>query len=155
MKKFHASKLSFRKRGWNVVGVCIAVTFIATALSVGAFAQDQQDQDDPPSRVARLGYMEGSVSFQPAGENDWVQAIPNRPMTTGDKLWSDRESRAEVQLGSSMINLGSNTGFSFLNLDDHTIQMEVTAGAVNIRVWHLDRDTNLEIDTPNQAFTVT
>jgi hypothetical protein len=98
--------------------------------------------------------MEGSVSFQPAGENDWVEAVPNRPMTTGDKLWSDRGGRAEVQLGSSMIDLGSNTGFSFLNLDDHTIQMEVTAGAVNIRVWHLDRETNLEIDTPNQAFTI-
>jgi len=134
------------------------IAFVAAAFPVIAAAQDRppqdQQQDDPPSRVARLGYMEGSVSFQPAGENDWVPAVPNRPMTTGDKLWSDRESRAEVQLGSSMIDLGSNTGFSFLNLDDHTIQMEVTAGALNIRVWHLDHDTNFEIDTPNQAFTI-
>lgn len=113
-----------------------------------------QDQDDPPGRVARLGFMEGSVSFQPAGENEWVGAVPNRPMTTGDKLWTDRDSRAEVQLGSATISLASNTGFSFLNLDDRTIQMEVTAGSINIRVWNLDRDNVLEIDTPNQAFTV-
>jgi hypothetical protein len=26
-------------------------------------AQDQPDQDDPPTRVARLGYLQGSVSF--------------------------------------------------------------------------------------------
>ncbi len=116
-------------------------------------AQDR-DYDDPPARVARLGYMQGSVSFEPAGENEWVQAVANRPMTTGDKLWADRDSRAEVQMGSSMINLAPNTGFSFLNLDDRTAQMEITAGAIDIRVWSLNRDSVYEVDTPNQAFTV-
>src|SRR5215472_14780579 len=130
----------------------LGVTLLANNLSSIAMGQDQDD--DPPGRVARLGYMEGSVSFQPAGENDWVEAVPNRPMSTGDKLWADRNSRAEVQLGSAMIDLAPNTGFSFLNLDDHTIQMEVTAGAISIRVWNLDRDNVFEIDTPNQAFTV-
>src|SRR5215831_12995114 len=135
-----------RKFGFALLAVALlsaAVTQIAQA----------QDQDDPPGRVARLGFMEGSVSFQPAGENEWVGAVPNRPMTTGDKLWTDRDSRAEVQLGSATISLAANTGFSFLNLDDRTIQMEVTAGAINIRVWNLDRDNVLEVDTPNQAFT--
>ena len=43
---------------------------------------------DPPSRVARLGYMSGEVSFSPAGENDWVQATLNRPMSSNDRLLS-------------------------------------------------------------------
>jgi hypothetical protein len=131
----------------------LLVILVLFASALAPFAK-AQDQDDPPGRVARLGYMEGSVSFQPAGENEWVQAVPNRPMTTGDKLWADRDSRAEIQLGSSTIDVAPNTGFSFLNLDDRTVQMEITAGAINLRVWHLDRDTNFEIDTPNQAFTV-
>jgi hypothetical protein len=58
-----------------------------------------QDQDDPASSVARLGYLQGSDSFEPAGESDWVEAVPNRPVTTGDKLWVDKGSRAEAQLG--------------------------------------------------------
>ena len=74
-----------------------------------------QDQDDPPGRVARLGYLQGSVSFQPAGETDWVGAVPNRPMSTGDQLWTDENSRAEVQLGSAVIRLAPLTTFSFLN----------------------------------------
>ena len=114
---------------------------------------EAQDADDPPGRVARLAYMEGSVSFQPAGESEWVEAVPNRPMTTGDKLWADRDSRAEVQLGSAMIDLAPNTGFSFLNLDDRTIQIQLSAGSLNVRLWELDRDNVFEIDTPNQAFT--
>ena len=93
--------------GSAVLGLALATV----AVSRPAFAQDQ-DQDDPPARVARLGYMEGSVSFQPAGEDDWVGAVPNRPMTTGDKLWADQDSRAEVQLGSAVIRLAPNTGFS-------------------------------------------
>jgi hypothetical protein len=98
--------------------------------------------------------MEGSVSFQPAGESDWVQAVPNRPMTTGDKLWADRDSRAELQLGSAAIRLAANTGFSFLNLDDRTVQIQLTSGALNIRVRRLNRDDIFEIDTANQAFSV-
>jgi len=129
---------------------------VLIALAIGPLPQRAaaQDQDDPPGRVARLGYMEGSVSMQPAGESDWVQAVANRPMTTGDKLWADRDSRAEVQLGSAAIRLGPNTGFSFLNLDDDTIQIQLTSGALNISVRRLERDNVFEVDTPNQAFSV-
>jgi len=133
----------------------LAVALLGTTLSLRMAAQDQQyQQDDPPSRVARLGLMEGSISFQPAGESEWVQAVSNRPLTTGDKIWADRDSRAELQLGAASIRLNSNTGFSFLNLDDRTVQIQLSAGAINVRVRHLSRDDVFEIDTPNQAFSI-
>ena len=79
-------------------------------LSTLAKAQDQQDQDDdqgqaqdPPDRVGRLNDSQGSVSFRPAGEDDWVTAVPNRPLVTGDDLWADENSRAEVHIGSAAI----------------------------------------------------
>jgi hypothetical protein len=142
------------KLGW--VTVLLAITLAAVTLAQPSQAQDQnQDQEDPPSRVARLGFMQGSVSFQPAGESDWVQAVSNRPMTTGDQLWADQNSRAEVELGSSVIRLTQSTGFSFLNLNDNTIQIQLTSGAINIHVRDLNDDDVYEIDTPNQAFTIT
>jgi len=129
--------------------------FLMLVLSVAALPSMAIAQEgDPPARVARLGYMEGSVSFQPAGENEWVEAVPNRPRTTGDKLWADKDSRAEVQLGSATIDLAADTGFSFLNLDDNTIQIQLTAGTINFRVRELDQGNTFEVDTPNQAFTV-
>ena len=63
------------------ISLLVGIALLTAALPQQAAAQDQ---DDPPGRVARLGYMKGSVSFQPAGESDWVQAVSNRPMTTGD-----------------------------------------------------------------------
>ena len=138
-------------RRWTIA-VCFAALLCVT-LSPRSLAQDEP-QDDPPSRVARLGYLQGSVSFQPAGESDWVDAVPNRPITIGDQLWADNNSRAELQLGTAVIDLNGNTGVSFLNLDDHTIQIQLSSGAINIRVRRLGRDDDFEIDTPNQAFTI-
>ncbi len=67
-----------------------------------------------PGRVARLNYSEGSVSFQPGGENDWVDAELNRPLVTGDNLWADENSRAEVHIGSTALRLGAKTGITLL-----------------------------------------
>ena len=107
---------------------------------------------DPPSRVARLSYVQGSVSLEPAGQDDWVGAEINRPLTTNDKLWSDTPgSRAELDIGGAVIRLSSGTGFSFLNLDDNVAQMQVTAGTVIVRVRELRENETYEIDTPNVA----
>jgi hypothetical protein len=112
------------------------------------------DGDDPPGRVARLNYIHGSVSFQPGGEDEWVSAVANRPITTGDKLWVDKEARAELHIGSAAIRLGGNTGFSFLNLDDRTVQIRLTDGVLNIRLGRLDQDETFEVDTSNLAFSL-
>ena len=98
------------------------------------------DDDDPPGRVARLGFVRGNVSFEPAGTEDWVSAVINRPLTTGDKLWNDNDSFSELHLGSAAIRLGSNTGFSFLNLTDNMTQVQLTEGSLNIRVRRLGED---------------
>ncbi|MGC1797795.1 MAG: DUF6600 domain-containing protein, partial [Candidatus Acidiferrales bacterium] len=126
------------------------------ALPRTAAAQDQdQNQPDPPTRVARLNFLQGSVSFQPAGEDDWIQADPNRPLTTGDNLWADQNSRGEVHIGATAIRLSSETGISFLNLDDRTVQLQLAQGAIEIHLRHLEPGNAFEVDTPNLAFTLT
>jgi hypothetical protein len=112
------------------------------------------DEDDPPARVARMNFAQGQVSFQPGGEGEWVEAVPNRPLTTNDNLWTDRDSRAELHIGSTAIRLGSETSLTFLELDDSTVQLRLAQGSTLIRVRHLDDEDNLEIDTPNLAFRV-
>jgi Family of unknown function (DUF6600) len=112
------------------------------------------DGDDPPGRVARLSFVDGQVSFSPAGTDDWVSAVLNRPMTTGDKLWTDQNSRAELHIGSAAIRLGDQTGFSFLNLDDHMMQVRLTEGTMSLRVRRLGQDESIEVDTPNLAFSI-
>src|ERR1017187_1835062 len=115
---------------------------------------DQTPDQDPPGRVARLNFSQGSVSFQPGGENDWVDAVPNRPLVTGDNLWADEDSRAEVHIGSTAFRLGPKTGITLLEVSDRAAQIRLAQGSLIVRVLHVDDEDSYEINTPNIAFTV-
>jgi hypothetical protein len=143
MFRKHARKVA------SVLGVAMALALFLPKLALA------DDDDDPPSVVARLAYSQGAVSFQPAGTEDWVDAGINRPITTGDKLWSDQDGRVELQLDASTIRLFHSTGFSFLNLNDNITQVRLSEGTILIRVRHLDDNETYEIDTPNLAFSIT
>lgn len=130
-----------------------AVLLAGVTLACAAWAQGD-DEGDPPSRVARLSYIHGDVSFVPAGENDWVEAQLNRPLVTGDKLFADGGSRAALEIGAASVRMDQNTNFDFLNLDDNNAQMELTQGALNLRVRRVYDGQNYEIDTPTLAFVI-
>ncbi|HEY6969403.1 MAG TPA: DUF6600 domain-containing protein [Candidatus Angelobacter sp.] len=133
----------------------LSLLFSLLFMTLGFAAQNAvADDDDPPGRVARLSYTHGAVSFQPGGTDDWVSAVVNRPMTTGDKLWSDDGARAELHIGSASIRLAENTGFSFLDLNDEVTQIRLTAGTLRVRVKRLSENETFEVDTPNLAFSI-
>jgi len=87
---------------------------------------------DPPSRAARLSTIEGAVSVQPAGVDDWTVAVINRPLTGGDQLWSDRGSRAQIDLGSATVNLAADSSVTLLNLGDQAVQLQLSAGTIGV-----------------------
>ncbi|HEY6338177.1 MAG TPA: DUF6600 domain-containing protein [Candidatus Sulfotelmatobacter sp.] len=146
-----------QKQPWAWILLLASCGFMVQA-TVAARAQDQptdqQDDQDPPGRVARLDYAQGSVSFQPAGEGDWVTAVLNRPMVTSDNLWADEDSRAEVHIGSAALRLGAQTGITFLDITDNATQIRLAQGELLVRVRHVDDDDTYEIDTPNVALNL-
>jgi len=115
--------------------------------------QSQNDQD-PPGRVARLNFIDGAVSFQPGGESEWVDASLNRPLVSGDNLWADENSRAEVEIGSTDLRLGSKTGVTFLEVSDSAAQIRLAQGSLIVNVRRMEDGDAYEIDTPNVAFVV-
>jgi hypothetical protein len=122
-------------------------------------APDQQmvqddDSQDPSSRVARMQFMDGQVSIQPGGVNDWVAGTLNRPMTTGDNVWTDKDSKAELNVGTGVFRMGAETSVTLANVADQTTQLQVHQGTLNLRVRHLYDGETYEVDTPNMAFTI-
>jgi len=120
----------------------------------GPPTNDSSEANDPPSRAARLGMIQGNVSFQPGGVEDWVPATLNRPVSTGDRLWTDAGARAELHLGSAAFRLSGRTNFTFVNLTDTLAQVQVSSGTLSVRVRRLADQESIEIDTPQAAFTV-
>ena len=118
-------------------------------------AQGPDNRDvDPPSRVARLSFISGSVSFRPGDVDDWTDATVNYPLQGGDHLWTDQDARAEVSLGGAVIRLDQWTDFGFLALDDRTAQIDLSEGSIDVRLRRFDDRDLFEIDTPNGAVTL-
>jgi hypothetical protein len=137
--------------------VWLTALFLLVSLAPQVHADEtdsRTEPGDPPSRVARISFLDGSVSFQPGGTGDWGAAAKNRPVTVGDKIWSDKDSRVELQVGQAAIHVGSMTAVSFLNLDENIMQLRLAEGAVNFRIRELREGDLYEVDTPNLAFTV-
>ncbi|KVO55100.1 DUF6600 domain-containing protein [Burkholderia stagnalis] len=140
------------------------LAFAALAALPPAFAQSaaaapyaaaaRQPGGDPPGRVARLNYLSGAVTTEPAGTDTWSYAAVNRPLTTGDQLWNDAGARSELHIGSSAVRLGESTSLSVMNLDDTTTQLKVGLGTVSTHVRALPPGTSYEIDTPNLALGI-
>jgi FecR protein len=106
---------------------------------------------DPPSRVARLNYLNGQVSFRPGTVQDWAAATLNYPLTTGDHLWTDPGAQTEMHVGSTAIRMGSETALSFLNLDNRSVQLSLTGGSLNVHIRSMRPDEVYEVDTPNSS----
>ncbi|MGB5132119.1 MAG: DUF6600 domain-containing protein [Steroidobacteraceae bacterium] len=112
------------------------------------------DYDDPSGRVARLSNSQGYISYSPGGEDDWMDIERNRPLIRGDRLWTDRDARAEFQMGNAAVRLGPDTSFEILNLDDDFAQMRLAQGTVNLRVRRMYPGQVYEIATPALSFTI-
>src|SRR5688572_14466525 len=118
---------------------------VLAMFAAGAFA-------DPPGRVARLNYAAGAVSFAPAeAPAEWGQAVVNRPLTSGDRVWVDRGGRAELHAGSTAVRFDALTQADLAYLDDDRLQLRVGEGSVNVRVRDIDPDETVEIATPGGA----
>jgi len=133
------------------VGSLNLVVFLFSGLLTAA---PMLAQGDPPTRVARLSYARGSVSLQPSGENQWSQASVNYTVTTGDRIYTDQGSRAELEMGPYAVRLSETTDLTMANLNDQTMQLGLAQGTIRVSVLRLPPGNTVEIDTPNGALTV-
>jgi len=129
---------------------------LAKAVLIAAFpllfaaallAQDS----DPPTRVARIAYMQGTVSLQPAGADSWSEVPPNYPMISGDRIYTDQYARAIIQNGSTDVRLWGQTDVTLTNLNDQYEQIGIAQGSVRVRVFGIYPGNMVEVDTPNAA----
>jgi hypothetical protein len=128
------------------------LTLLFSFLLAGLFASAvYADEGDPPGRVARLSLAQGKVSFQPSGETAWSEASLNRPVTTGDRLYTDPGARAELEVGPFAVRLSGATDVTLANLNDQLMQLGVGQGTLRVTIYQVPEGNSVEIDTPNGA----
>jgi hypothetical protein len=135
------------KKTTSILGRLLSALTASLLICTSAWAE-------PPLRAARLGDIDGAVSFSPAGYPEWVRASLNRPLTTGDRLWTAPGARAEVQVGGAAMRVGPATSVTLLRLDNRLVQLQLPEGVLRLRVRSLGPRQFFEVATPNLAFTV-
>ena len=92
---------------------------------------------DPPGRVGRLSYIEGTVSFHAVDQDQWSAAVVNYPVTSGASFWTEPASRAEIQIGGAELRLDQSTEVDVVRLDDGRTEFHVGQGVVNVHLHTL------------------
>jgi hypothetical protein len=105
---------------------------LAATLLLGANAAVADD--DPPGRVGRLSYIEGTASFHAADDSQWSPATLNYPVFAGAFFWTEPGSRVELQVGSSEIRLDESTEIEIVALDDRSTQLWLGQGVLNLHL---------------------
>jgi hypothetical protein len=106
-------------------------------------------QDDPPAEAGRISWISGTVSVQPVGTQDWGQAYPNLTIGPGDRIYTDSDGRAEIQVGQTYVRIGPNSDVSLVDDAQFAINFGVAQGSVRVHTFGLWPRQLLDVSTPN------
>jgi hypothetical protein len=124
--------------------------FLLLALSLTGIAAWASPKDDDYTRLARLSYVEGIISYQHSADVEWSTASINLPLEPGDRIYTGPDGKAEIEFDDgSVYRLARNTDIEILSLSDNLFQLRVLVGFSTLEV---SGDTDFEIDTPAAAF---
>jgi hypothetical protein len=127
-----------------------------TGFAGTSFAQSSPSAgpDEPSSRVGRLAYLQGTVSFHDNDQSDWQPALLNSPITAGDALWTEPKARSEVSIAGTRVRMDSATMLNMVALDDQVTRMELEQGRVDIKTFAYDNRQPYEVVTPRGTVTI-
>ena len=119
----------------------VAALVVACVASAGVRAQS-----DPPGRVGRVAEVVGEVrTINPEGA--WDVLARNQPLSTGDRVSTDKTGRATLQFGSTTVHVGPESDVVVTQLDDQKIQLHFDHGQLAMRVRSDDILGELFIET--------
>ena len=117
----------------------------------GAPAPVQSTEATP----ARVGYINGEVSFWRPGAQDWAPAKLNTPLAPGDVLYTGQGGNVEIQVAPrAFVRAAEDTQIGLDNQEPDFVQFRVTAGHAALDLRELAPGATVELDTPNGAFTI-
>jgi hypothetical protein len=86
---------------------------------------------------------------QPVGQDDWGQAEVNMPLGPGDRIVTDQDSRAEIQIGRTYIRLGAGTDISIIDVSPEGVSVGVAQGRIHLHCYGLWPGQSLHVNTPS------
>ena len=130
----------FRRGSVIFVAALVGAT---TVLSTLAHAQGE-----PPARVGRLAFAQGTVSFHDREQPGWIPAVVNRPLTSGDAIWTEPNARSEISLSGTRVRMEGASQLDMLAIDDSQTRLQLDQGRIDVKCYAMDTNQPYEILTP-------
>jgi hypothetical protein len=127
-----------------LAGVSAAMVLAATS---------SQAQGDPPPGAARFAHLEGNVSVQLYGDDNWGQAGPNQPAGPGDRVYTDQQSRGELQAGPVRAYFSPNIDLTLVGNDNRGVEYGQANGSTAYFSDGFPPGNGLAVSTPNGAIS--
>lgn len=127
----------------GVIGASL-ITVVATA----------QTQSEPPGRVGRIAFVDGTVSFHDDEQSGWTRAVVNTPLTTGDAVWTEPSARSEVSVAGTRIRMDGSTELDMSLIDDSQVRLQLAQGRIDVKTFAMDMAQPYEIVTPRGTITL-
>lgn len=96
-------------------GSCLLAALLCGLVATGAQAQrgdrgDRDERDDREFRSARVSDLRGDLTVRGDEEDDYSYIYRNAVVRSGDTLWTDEDSRAELELpGGVFVRMSEDT----------------------------------------------
>jgi hypothetical protein len=123
----------------------------ASLVTVAATAQTP---GEPPGRVGRLAFVDGTVSFHDDEQSGWTKAVVNTPLTTGDAIWTEPNARSEVSIAGTRIRMDGSTELDMSQIDDSLVRLQLAQGRIDVKSFSMDAAQPYEIITPRGTITL-
>jgi len=123
---------AFQARPW--LGLLFGLVLATLLAAVSMQPAHAADAADPPERAGRLAEVNGQVWIYATDSGEWIAAERNRPITTGDRLSTENDGRAEVRIGSTVLRIAANTEIEVLQLDDDHVSVQLHSGSATARL---------------------
>ena len=120
----------------------------AAVLALMACSVLAQAQSEAPARVGRVSLVQGPVTISTEDGGQPEAAIVNWPVTTDNRITTERNARTEIRIGSTAVRLDGGSSLEVLELDDDSLQLMLHYGRANVRIRNADLLDGFSIETP-------
>ena len=120
---------------------------VLSLLACSVVAQ-AQSESEAPARVGRVSLVQGPVTISTEDSERAEGAMVNWPVTSDNRITTERNGRTEIRIGSTAVRLDGNSSLEVLELDDDRLQLMLHYGSANIRVRNAEVLDGFSIETP-------
>jgi hypothetical protein len=101
---------------------------------------------DPSGRVGRLSALEGQVSFRSSAQADAEAASLNWPLTSMNTI-STGKGRAELRVGSAVVQLNADTQLEVVRLTDDEFRLRLHYGSIHLNLRNPQSADDVQVET--------